>query len=196
MCQKDAMHHRERLQRPRAYNEPKQAHELTFSCYHRFPFLSKERTCQWLAAAVHQARRKLAYSLWAYVFMPDHVHVIVYPRNHVYDTSEFLKQVKETVSREAIAFLKNESPTWLQHIRATRGNKVEHHFWQPGRGFDRNINKAATLRKMIDYIHENPVRMGLVSDARLWKWSSAGWFAGTLLNSLEPDPIPFDWLEE
>ncbi len=189
------MDYRERLQRPRAYNEPKQAHELTFSCYRKYAFLSKDRTCEWLAAAVHQARRDLGYSLWAYVFMPDHVHLIVYPHHEVYDTSDFLKQIKEEVGRKAVRFLKNDSPEWLERIRVSRGKKTEHHFWQPGRGFDRNIEKASTLLKMIDYLHENPVRKGLVADARLWKWSSAGWFAGAPLNDLEPDPIPFDWLE-
>ena len=190
------MDYRDRAQRPRAYNEPKQAHELTFSCYHRFEFLSKERTCQWLASAVHEARRALEYSVWAYVFMPDHVHLIVYPKNAIYDTSGFLKQIKESVSRKAVQFLKSEAPKWLERIRVSRGAKTEHHFWQPGRGFDRNVDNAKTLRKMIEYVHENPVRKGLVTDARLWRWSSAGWFAGTPLNNLEPDPIPFDWLEE
>jgi len=40
---------------------------------------------------------------------------------------------------------------------------------------------------MIEYIHNNPVRRGLVSRAEDWKWSSAGWHEGK--NSLRPDPI-------
>jgi putative transposase len=190
------MDYRDRLQRPRAYNEPKQAHELTFSCFHNYPFLSKDRTCEWLADAVNTARCELEYALWAYVFMPDHLHLIVYPKRLVYDTSDFLKIVKEPVSRTAVAFLKKESPEWLARIRVQRGKKIERHFWQPGRGHDRNIDNARTLQKVIDYIHENPVRRGLVSDARLWKWSSAGWLAGKPLNRLEPDRIPIDWLED
>jgi hypothetical protein len=35
----------------KAINTPGHAHELTFSCYQRFPFLKAERTCQWLADA-------------------------------------------------------------------------------------------------------------------------------------------------
>ena len=189
------MDYRDRLQRPKAINAPKQAHELTFSCYQHFPFLSKDRTCEWLAEAVEDARRELDYWLWAYVFMPDHVHLLVYPKREIYDTSDFLKLVKEPVSRKAVAFLKKESPDWLAQICVRRGKKTEHHFWQPGRGFDRNVDNARTLLKMIDYFHENPVRRGLVTDARDWKWSSAGWLAGNPLNSLQPDPIPYDWLE-
>ena len=40
---------------------------------------------------------------------------------------------------------------------------------------------------MIEYIHANPVRRGLVSKAEDWKWSSAGWKAGK--NPLQPDTI-------
>jgi putative transposase len=37
-------------------NVPGDAHSLTFTCFHRRPFLSKERTCRWLADAIDIAR--------------------------------------------------------------------------------------------------------------------------------------------
>lgn len=49
---------------------------------------------------------------------------------------------------------------------------------------------------MIEYVHMNPVRKGLIEVAREWKWSSAGWLEELALNGLEPDAIPFDWLED
>jgi putative transposase len=91
------MHWKERSQRRCAYNEPGHAHELTFSCYRRFHFLAAERTCAWLADAIEQARRRLDFSLWAYVFMPDHAHLIVLPRQAIYDIPAILKAIKEPV---------------------------------------------------------------------------------------------------
>ena len=45
------MHWKKRhMRRPQA-NMPGHAHELTFSCYHSYPFLRAERTCDWLAAS-------------------------------------------------------------------------------------------------------------------------------------------------
>jgi putative transposase len=189
------MRYQDRQQRPRGYNDPGHAHELTFSCYRKHPFLT-ERTCQWLSKAIQNACQKLRYALWAYVFMPDHVHLVVWPKDRQYDDSDFLKAVKEPVSRRAVQFLRRESPDWLKKIRVRRGAKVEHHFWQPGRGHDRNIIATRTLLRMIDYIHQNPVRRGLVERACDWKWSSAGWFEGLMMNDLKPDPIPWDWLED
>ena len=190
------MDHRDRLQRPRGYNDAGHAHELTCSCYRRFKMLSKDRTCEWLATEIGEVRRDLKYWLWAYVIMPDHVHLLVCPQERDYDTSQFLKRIKEPVGRQAVQFLKRAAPEWLLRLRVVRGKKVEHHFWQPGRGHDRNITNPRTLQKMIDDIHMNPVRKGLVEHARDWKWSSAGWFEQRPLNALEPDPIPWDWLEE
>ena len=39
-------------------------------------------------------------------------------------------------------------------------------FWQSGGGFDRNVNEPRALMAMIDYIHLNPVRRGLVARRR------------------------------
>ena len=45
-------------------------------------------------------------------------------------------------------------------------------FWQPGGGYDRNIWTAQELHEKIRYIHNNPVRRGLVEQAQQWRWSS------------------------
>lgn len=112
------MHHRDRVQRPRGDNDPGQAHELTCSCYRRFKMLSKDRTCEWLATEIREACEELKYWLWAYVFMPDHVHLLVCPQETAYDTSQFLKRIKERASRQAVQFLKREALDWLSRIQA------------------------------------------------------------------------------
>ena len=78
----------------RAFNEPGHAHELTFTCYRRFRFLSAQRTCDWLARAIDDARTKLDFALWAFVFMPEHVHLLVCPRQIEYQVAEILKAIK------------------------------------------------------------------------------------------------------
>jgi len=47
---------------------------------------------------------------------------------------------------------------------------------------------------MIDYIHLNPVRRGLVPRARDWRWSSALWFEGITDLPLIPEKIPPEWI--
>ena len=100
-----------------------------------------------------------------------------------------MKAIKEPVGRKAIQYMRAHAPSWLPRITVKRGQRLERRFWQAGGGFDRNVMEPHTLLAMIDYIHANPVRRGLVSAAEDWKWSSAGWREGK--NSLMPDPIEF-----
>jgi len=181
--------------RRRNYNVPGHAHELTFSCYRRYAFLCSDRTCQWLAEAINDARLALAFDLWAYVFMPDHVHLIVWPRRAIYDVADIRSAIKEPMARRAIAFLRREAPEWIARLTRQRGTRTETLFWQSGGGYDRNITTARTLAKMIDYLHLNPVRKGLVARAVDWYWSSARWYLEGIPGPLAIDPLPADWVD-
>ena len=178
----------------RSFHEPGHAHELTFSCYRRFPFLKTDRTCQWLSESLEEARQVHCFSLWAYVFMPDPVHLLIFPEEEAADMGQILKAIKAPVARKAIAYLAETAPAWLPRITKCRGKKNERLFWQSGGGYDRNVIEPATLLSMIDYIHANPVRRQLVERPRDWKWSSAAWYDDLTLVPIEVDPIPSDWL--
>lgn len=180
-------HHR---RRNKSYNEPGHAHELTFSCFRRLPLLSRDRTRQWFTEALDAARRRLKLALWAYVIMPEHVHVIVWPREPVYEIRLIRTALKVPVQRKALAFLRREAPDFLERLRDEQPNgEVHYRFWQRGGGYDRNITDPATLRTMIDYIHQNPVRRGLVEHADDWPWSSARFYAGRAEAMLAMDSL-------
>jgi putative transposase len=169
------------------YNEPGQPRELTFSCYRRYAFLGHDRTREWFCEALDAARRRFDFQLWAYVVMPEHVHVLVWPGDAADQMSRFLQTVKEPVARKAIRHFKTAAPTWLARVTVREGQRLRHRFWQPGGGYDRNITSIAALRAMIEYIHANPVRRGLVARAEDWEWSSARWYAG-----LQPVKLAMD----
>jgi putative transposase len=173
--------------RRRRHDEPGQARELTFSCYHFSPFLSRDRTRQWFVEALQDARRTWPVDLWAYVLMPEHVHLLVCPRESGPVVSGFLRDVKKPVARRGIEHLKSHAPEWLPRITVVEAGRVRRRFWQPGGGYDRNIMEISTLIKAIDYIHANPVRRGLVGRPVDWEWSSARWFEG-----IQPVPIEMD----
>ena len=98
-----------------------------------------------------------------------------------------LQVVKEPVGRKAVKYLREQAAHWLPRITVRRGNRAERRFWQAGRGYDRNATDPKVILAMIEYLHANPVRRGLVSGPEDWKWSSARWSEGK--NSLRPDPV-------
>ena len=188
------MHWQQRAHRRRAFNEPGHAHELTFNCYRRFQFLKAERVCHWLADSIDDSRREHDFALWAYVFMPEHVHLLVFPRRPNYDMGQILKSIKEPVGRKAIAHLEEHASHWLPKITVRSGTRLVRRFWQAGGGYDRNLWEYQAILAAIEFIHQNPVRRNLIERAEDWRWSSAGWYAGIPLNSLRPDPIDFTML--
>lgn len=148
------------------------AHYLTFSCLRRQPFLSRPRACRWLATALHDGRAKHGFHLWGYVFMPEHVHLLLLPREGS-RISDILSSIKVSVSRKAVGWTKQNAPWFLPRMaRRHADGRTTHHFWQAGGGYDRNIWSLLELFEKIDYIHANPVRRGLVEGPEDWRWSS------------------------
>ncbi|MDR2689732.1 MAG: DUF1156 domain-containing protein, partial [Azoarcus sp.] len=93
------------------------------------------------------------YRLYAWVIMPNHVHVLVTPL-HGYSLSSIVHSWKSFSAKEANTLL-GRSGT----------------FWQ-GDYFDRFIRNAEHWERAISYIHENPVKAGLCATAVEWPWSS------------------------
>jgi putative transposase len=161
------------------YNDPGHAHELTFSCFQRQPFLLGDQARSWLAQAIRLARKKHSFHLWAYVFMPEHVHLLIWPTTANYDVSSMLATIKLSVTRKALARVRATAPHFLPRMADIQPNgDVHYRFWQRGGGYDRNSTEPNTIWNQIDYIHDNPVRRGLCKYATDWYWSSAGIYMG------------------
>jgi putative transposase len=142
--------------------------------------------------SIEEARRRLAFDVWAYVIVPEHAHLLIRSRNPEYRISSILWRIKTPVGRQAIEFLKQEAPDWLE-LRLTvrhRDGTVEHRFWQAGGGYDRNVVGPAEALTKAEYAHANPVRRGLVERPEDWEWSSARWYAGVRDGPLAMDPFP------
>jgi putative transposase len=177
------------------YNTAGHAHELTFCCFKRYAFLQADRTCLWLCESINRTRIELEFDLWSYVFMPDHAHLIVYPRRSDYDISRIRGAIKHPMSKVTLAWLREHRSDWIPCLTRRRGKRTETLFWQSGGGYDRNIESSRALLEMIDYLHMNPVRKGFVQSAAEWRWSSANQFLERYDSPLIVDRIPSSWLD-
>ncbi len=164
--------------RYKRYNIPGSPHGLTFTCFKNRKYFDAHHFCKYFCNSVNLARIRHEFDVWAYVIMPEHVHLIVYPRSFDYSISDILKGIKQSTSRKAINYLKINNPEKLR-LHATGLKHHKYRFWQDGGGYDRVIRGAKELRRLIGYIHENPVRRGLVSDPFDWDYCSAReWHSG------------------
>ena len=172
----------------RRYNDPGDAHALTFSCFHGRQLLARERSCRWLIESLESARQRWTFDVWAYVIMPEHCHVLIFPRQQDYSISRILEAIKVPVTRPAKSYLEQNYPQALALMRDEQpGGSVAYRFWQRGGGHDRNLREPEAIHAEIEHIHNNPVRRGLVARAEEWPWSSAAWYAGVREVLLVPD---------
>lgn len=159
------------------YHEPGDLHELTFSCYHRMPLLTNDAWREELARCIDTAGTKTAINLAAFVFMPNHAHLLVVPTSSEPAIDKYLALVKQPFSKTIKALLLETRSSLVDRLTVDeRPGKTCFRFWQEGPGYDRNIYSPSYIETCVEYIHQNPVRRGLVKRAVDWKWSSASWY--------------------
>lgn len=162
--------HRKRV---RHFNEPGHCHELTFSCFHRFPLLTRDDVCQLLSQSLGRALVQQGFWLLAFVYMPEHLHLLVFPVTPTVQIERLLFAIKRPFSYRVKGYLEHNDLALLQQLTVQeRPGKTVFRFWQEGPGYDRNLTSRAAVLSVIDYIHNNPVRRGLSATPDQWKWSS------------------------
>jgi putative transposase len=140
------------------------------------PMLTNEAWRSMLARQIDTANKRHEFRLVAFVFMPEHLHLLVYPTGES-EVSDLLKAIKKPFSFRIKQLLMQHDSHLLNRLTIReRPGKMTFRFWQEGPGYDRNLNSESAVLASIDYIHANPVRRGLVEQARQWKWSSARWY--------------------
>lgn len=170
------------------FHEPGHLHEFTFSTYRRKPLLTNDAWRQKLARTVDAANDECRFQLVAFVFMPEHLHLLTYPTDEMPDFGKYLARIKQPFSKLIKEILvKNRSQLVEQLTVQERPGKSCFRFWQEGAGYDRNLFSKAAIIHSIGYLHENPPRRGLCGKAVDWKWSSARYYLNEPPRQQEPD---------
>jgi REP-associated tyrosine transposase len=108
-------------------------------------------------AMLHGESSRQFYHLYAWVVMPNHVHMLILP---TVPTADITRWLKGSTAREANKIL----------------NRTRSPFWQD-ESYDHYLRNANQMNRTIAYIEQNPVSAGLVDSIDHWPWSSAGWQA-------------------
>jgi putative transposase len=124
-------------------------HFLTFSCFHRSPYLDTAEARYAFESSLESIRDRYRFVVAGYVVMPEHVHLLVSePQKGLLERS--IQALKLSVSVQ----------------------RTERPFWQV-RYYDFNVHSDEKRVEKLRYIHQNPVRRGLVTKPEDWPWSSS-----------------------
>jgi putative transposase len=148
------------------FQQAESLHFVTFSCFHRFPYLLEIHPKQIVEAELEQIRARHRARIYAYVLMPEHVHLLINEPPSIL-LAQLLKALKQGTSRKL---------------------KGDHdQFWQ-SRDFDSNVRGEKARSEVIRYIHRNPVKRGLVDSPEQYPWSSFNHYATGLQCVVEIEP--------
>ena len=161
-------------------NLPGALHFVTGNFLERIPVFNQEACCQSFIDTLATLRKDWPSKLISYVLMPDHTHLIVNPQDG--RIREFTGKLKSLSAR---AIIKNARGIDFQLDSEGSSYQV----WQES--FKAvPLWSAWMIWQKINYIHANPVKAGLVSSARDYRWSS---FQAFYSGSSEPLPVDKDW---
>jgi len=142
---------------------------------------------QIVCAALDEARHSGGFAIFAYVIMPDHLHIMTDRARKPSDTLRFTSGI---TSHRVIGYLKeNNYRTSLAKLRDTKKARgYEYSLWD-GHSNVLLVTSENVFTQRVNYIHQNPVRGGLVVRAEDYRWSSARCWSGRVL---EDEPLLTD----
>jgi putative transposase len=132
-------------------------------------------------AAIDEARQSGGFSLYAYVIMPDHLHLVT---DSALKSAKTMQYINGIISRRLIDYLKaanHESSLRKLEVRISR-RRHQYSLWDHHPDA-RLLLTEEMLMQRVNYTHQNPVRAGLVEHPEDYFWSSVRcWSEKTLEN--------------
>jgi putative transposase len=142
------------------------------------PLLTNDDWREKLSRSIDRAIDAHAFSLVAFVYMPEHIHLLVYPREPSSKVEDLLYAIKRPYSFRIKWIPVTARSLLLARLTVQeRPGKMVFRFWQEGLGYDRNLTSPEAIVSSIDYIHMNPVRRKLANEPVEWRWSSCRFYS-------------------
>jgi putative transposase len=157
------------LSKLRRYYVPNALFFVTQVVDRREPVFSNLHHLELLRQTLRQVRSTYPFSVLAYVFLPDHFHLLFRPHAPI-------------IHSEVMRLLKLRFTYRYKAQLNIRGKMV---FWQ-ARYWDHMIRDEDDFQRHMDYIHYNPVKHDYVSKPEDWPHSSYGTWR-------ERDAYPPQW---
>ena len=141
-------------------------HFITCSCYRRLPLLKSFRARDRFLETLEQTRRSYRFVVVGYVVMPENIHLLV-TEPDVGNPSRVMQVVKQRTARALLPKRKRRDPQQGELFDEGR----QRAFWQ-ARFYDFNVWTTNKRIEKLRYMHNNPVKRGLVESPEQWRWSS------------------------
>ncbi len=154
---------------------PDECYFLTTCVEGRQPVLASPEAATIVIDALRWLRDQERIRLLGFVVMPDHVHLSLALRNH-WTLPEVMHSWKRHASHvirsQIVGAVSNRDHDQTPIADAIRSHKNRDRLWQDGY-HDHLLRGRRDFEKRLAYMHDNPVRKGLVKSAEEYPFSTA-----------------------
>jgi len=167
---------------------------VTYAAVEWLPIFISEAVCKIVTDSMNFCHQEKDLRTNAFVIMPTHMHAIVFDAN--FDNERLqrsLTDFRKFTGRSLSDYCSGYMPKCFHEtLQASSTADRERRFWQPSR-HPEGLQTAKFCRQKLDYLHENPVRKGLVTRAAYWRYSSAAYYVSDGAEPCDVKITAIDW---
>ena len=148
---------------------------ITTTVVKHIPVFNNYNFCYILISNIKHYRKKYKFVVLGYLIMPSHFHGIVIVNPKYGTISDIMRDIKKFTAWKIFYYLTDRNNRKLLEIfeESAKGLRNQSKkLWMP-RFDDEAIRDQQMFWTKLNYIHNNPVKAGLVSRAEEYRYSSA-----------------------
>ena len=135
---------------------------VTAGTYKKTHHFRKPKRLDVLHRGLLSVSHDFGWRLEAWSVFSNHYHFVGHSPDHGADS---LAQM--------LSLLHEKTAKWINTLDNSSGREVWHNFWET------RLTHRNSYLVRLNYVHQNPVKHGLVYMANQYAWCSAGWFERT-----------------
>jgi putative transposase len=108
--------------------------------------------------------RDFGWTLEAWAVFSNHYHFVGHSPGEAADASSL---------SQMLGLLHTKTAGWLNRLDQATNRQVWHNYWET------RLTYQKSYLARLNYVHQNPVKHGLVAVANQYPWCSAAWFERT-----------------
>ena len=152
--------------------DPDGIYFITSTIVEWIPVFTKREYFEIIVDSLKFAKKKKDLKLYSFVILDNHFHLII----SADEISKTVQGIKAYTAKQIIKLLRSQRKYWLlNQLRLyKKGFKTTstYQVWQEG-FHPKLIRGSRMFYQKMNYIHNNPVKLGLVDRPEHWRYSSA-----------------------
>lgn len=166
------------MSRKYKFGEKEGAYFISFATVNWIDVFTRDSYFSCITDSLDYCRKKKGMEIFGYCIMPSHIHLIF--RSSIKDPSGLIRDFKGFTARKMIKSI-SENPQesrkewmlWMFERAGKKNSNVKNmQFWRQNNQ-PVEIWSLKVFQEKLEYIHNNPVKAGYVTDPIDWKYSSA-----------------------